>query len=83
MLVEQPKLAITKRHNVRMRDCGSPAAKIVKRAKQQHDHKAVHYDMEVWVKHNRGSLCVCGGLGFAHCYNQVSLVDSQIAQHSE
>jgi hypothetical protein len=59
MLVEQPKLAITKRHNVRMRDCGSPAAKIVKRAKQQHDHKAVHYDMEVWVKHNRGSLCVC------------------------
>jgi hypothetical protein len=59
MLVEQPKLAITKRHNVRMRDCGSPAAKIVKRAKQQHDHKAVHYDMEVWVKQNRGSLCMC------------------------
>lgn len=50
MLVEQPKLDITKHHNVQMRDCGSPAAKIVKRAKQQHDHKVVHYDMEAWLK---------------------------------
>ena len=73
--------------SITMCECatGSPAAKIVKRAKQQRDHKAVHYDMEAWVKHNRGSLCVsvCDGLGFAHCHSQVSLVYRQVSQHSE